>query len=196
VVLGYSRMLWCRFGPRQDMRTLMTGLEDAFLAFGGVPHELLFDQMKAVITRDLRLQGGALVHNLEFLRFAHHWGFTPRACRPYRAQTKGKVERPVRYVRENLVYGRTFLNDGDLAQQCTDWLTRVANVRVHGTTHEAPCVRFDRDERSQLQPLPAHRYTSLVLDAPAIPAPRRARPVVTVEKRPLSAYAQLAGGRA
>ena len=81
------------------MRTLLDGLEDAFLAFGGVPQELLFDQMKAVITRDLRLHGGALVHNLEFLRFAHHWGFTPRACRPYRAQTKGKVERPVRYVR-------------------------------------------------------------------------------------------------
>ena len=50
--------------------------------------------MKAVITRDLRLEGGALVRNAEFLRFAHHWGFTPRACRPYRAQTKGKVERP------------------------------------------------------------------------------------------------------
>jgi transposase len=196
VVLGYSRVLWCRFGPRQDMRTLLTGLEDAFLAFGGVPQELLFDQMKAVITRDLRLQGGALVHNLEFLRFAHHWGFTPRACRPYRAQTKGKVERPVRYVRENLVYGRTFLNDGDLAQQCTDWLRRVANVRVHGTTQERPCDRLDRDERAQLQPLPARRYTSLVLDAPAIAAPRLARPVVTVEKRSLRAYAQLAGGAA
>lgn len=196
VVLGYSRLLWCRFGPRQDMRTLLTGLEEAFLAFGGVPQELLFDQMKAVITRDLRLQGGALVRNLEFLRFAHHWGFTPRACRPYRAQTKGKVERPVRYVRENLVYGRTFLNDGDLAQQCTDWLTRVANARVHGTTHEPPGARFDRDERAQLQSLPARRYTSLVLEAPAIATPRRARPVVTVEKRSLQAYAQLAGGAA
>ena len=194
VVLGYSRLLWCRFSPRQDMRTLLTGLEDAFLAFGGVPQELLFDQMKAVITRDLRLQGGALVHNLEFLRFAHHWGFTPRACRPYRAQTKGKVERPVRYVRENLVYGRTFLNDGDLAQQCADWLGRVANVRVHGTTHEPPGARFDRDERAQLQPLPARRYTSLVLDAPAMAAPRRPRPLIPVEKRSLTAYARLAGG--
>jgi transposase len=198
VVLGYSRVLWCRFSPRQDMRTLLTGLEDAFLAFGGVPQELLFDQMKAVITRDLRLQGGALVHNLEFLRFAHHWGFTPRACRPYRAQTKGKVERPVRYVRENLVYGRTFLNDADLAQQCTDWLARVANVRVHGTTQERPCERFDREERAQLQPLPARRYTSLVLEAPAVAAPPtcRPRPVVAVEKRPLTAYARLAGGAA
>jgi transposase len=117
MVLGYSRLLWCRFYRRQDMRTLVDGLEEAFRSFGGVPQELLFDQMKSVITRDLRLQGGALVRNLEFLRFAHHWSFTPRACRPYRAQTKGKVERPVRYLRDNFVYGRTFLNDADLDQR-------------------------------------------------------------------------------
>ena len=135
VVLGYSRLLWCRFGLRQDMRTLLTGLEDAFLAFGGVPRELLFDQMKAVITRDLRLHGGTLVHNLEFLRFAHHWGFTPRACRPYRAQTKGKVERPVRYVRENLVYGRTFLNDADLAQAHQRLGFQAGHVRVGPGQH-------------------------------------------------------------
>ncbi|AMY10696.1 Transposase [Luteitalea pratensis] len=198
VVLGYSRLLWCRFCLRQDMRTLTTGLEDAFLAFGGVPQALLFDQMKAVITRDLRLQGGALIRNLEFLRFAHHWGFTPRACRPYRAQTKGKVERPVRYVRDNFVYGRTFLNDADLAQQCADWLERVANVRRHGTTLEPPRERFERDERRRLLPLSPHRYTSLVLDAPAVTstAARRVPPVVPVEKRPLATYAQLTGGLA
>jgi transposase len=195
VVLGYSRLLWCRFYPRQDMRTLVSGLEEAFAYFGGVPQELLFDQMKAVITRDLRLLGGALIHNLEFLRFAAHWGFTPRACRPYRAQTKGKVERPVRYVRGNLVYGRTFLHDAELDQQREHWLDRVANVRVHGTTGEAPRVRFDRDERVTLQPLAARGYTSLVLDTPPAPRARQApRPVVLVEKRALTAYAQLTGG--
>ena len=196
VVLGYSRLLWCRFYPRQDMRTLVSGLEEAFAYFGGVPQELLFDQMKAVITRDLRLLGGALVHNLEFLRFAHHWSFKPRACRPYRAQTKGKVERPVRYLRGNLVYGRTFLHDADLDQQRESWLERVANARVHGTTGEVPRVRFERDERVQLQPLAARGYTSLVLDAPTpTPRPRRpSPPVVLVEKRALTVYAQLAGG--
>jgi transposase len=195
VVLGYSRLLWCRFYPCQDMRTLVSGLEDAFRFFGGVPQELLFDQMKAVITRDLRLEGGALMHNLEFLRFAAHWGFTPRACRPYRAQTKGKVERPVRYVRGNFVYGRTFLHDGDLDEQREHWLARVANVRVHGTTGEPPQVRFDRDERAQLQPLALRRYTSLVLEEARRAPPRRApRPVVEVEKRALAVYAQLAGG--
>jgi transposase len=114
VVLGYSRLLWCRFFTLQDMTTLFDGLEDAFRYFGGVPQELLFDRMKTGIPRDLRLEGGALIRNLEFLRFAHHWGFTPRACRPYRAQTKGKVERPVRYLRGSFVYGRTFLHDADL----------------------------------------------------------------------------------
>ncbi len=198
VVLGYSRLLWCRFYARQDMGTLVSGLEDAFAYFGGVPQELLFDQMKAVITRDLRLEGGALIHNLEFLRFAAHWSFRPRACRPYRAQTKGKVERPVRYVRGNFVYGRTFLHDADLDQQRQQWLDRVANVRVHGTTHESPRGRFDRDERLLLQPLASRRYPSLVLDAaPAAAQSGRApRPLVEVEKRALTAYAQLAGGGA
>lgn len=195
VVLGYSRLLWCRFYPRQDMPTLVRGLEDAFLTFEGVPQELLFDQMKAVITRDLRLEGGALVHNLEFLRFAQHWHFTPRACRPYRAQTKGKVERPIRYLRGNFVYGRTFLNDADLEQQLVHWLGRVANVRVHGTTHERPRARFDRDERYLLQPLAPRRYTSLELDTRGAAAPRRlSRPLVDVERRALATYAQLAGG--
>ena len=198
VVLGYSRVLWCRFYPRQDMRTLIDALEEAFRVFGGVPQELLFDQMKAVITRDLRLQGGALVRNLEFLRFAHHWSFTPRACRPYRAQTKGKVERPVRYLRDNFVYGRTFLNDADLDQQRRQWLDRVANVRVHGTTRERPAERFDRDERVLLQPLAPRPYTSLVLPT-ALRATRPAPtlgPVVAVEKRPLAVYGRLTGGLA
>ena len=195
VVLGYSRLLWCRFYARQDMAALMDGLEDAFLAFGGVPQELLFDQMKAVITRDLRLEGGALVRNAEFLRFAHHWGFTPRACRPYRAQTKGKVERPVRYLRGNFVYGRTFLHDADLDQQRQVWLDRVANERLHGTTRERPRDRFDREERFLLQPLAARRYTSLVVErASRTPVRRAPRPMVVVEKRSLTTYAQLAGG--
>jgi transposase len=194
VVLGYSRLLWCRFYPRQDMTTLVDGLEDAFGYFGGVPHELLFDQMKTVITRDLRLEGGALVRNLEFLRFAHHWGFTPRACRPYRAQTKGKVERPVRYLRGNFVYGRTFLHDADLDQQRALWLDRVANARCHATTGERPRDRFDRDERFLLQPVARERYQSLLLDRRSPSAPPRLRPVVAVQKRSLTVYARLAGG--
>jgi transposase len=196
VVLSYSRLLWLRFGLRQDLRTLLTGLEAAFASFGGVPRELLFDQMRAVITRDGRLEGGRLVTNAEFLRFAHHWSFRPRACRPYRAQTKGKVERPIRYLRQSFLYGRSFAGDADLQAQAEHWLATVANVRRHATTLERPVERFERDERATLQPLATRPYCSLVLLPPV--APRRpaplAVPAVAVEHRPLRVYAQLTGG--
>ena len=83
VVLGYSRLLWLQFFPRQTMAVLMRGLEEAFATFGGVPAELLFDQMKAVIIEDHREFGGKLLENAEFVRFAAHWDFRIRACRPY-----------------------------------------------------------------------------------------------------------------
>lgn len=197
VVLGYSRLLWLRFYPKKDMRCLFAGLEEAFRFFGGVPKELLFDQMKSVITRDTRLDGGDLVHNLEFLRFTRHWGFTARACRPYRARTKGKVERPIRYVRSNFFYGREFLGDADLNEQVGRWLERTANERTHATTKEKPQLRFERDERRLLRPLASRPYRSLVLpergrsgdtQSYAPPPPR-----VAVERRPLRAYADLAG---
>ena len=83
------------------MEVLCRGLEGALERFGGVPEELLFDKMRSVVVSDDRLVGGGLALNAEFLRFAGHWGFRPRACRPYRARTKGKVGRPVRYVRRH-----------------------------------------------------------------------------------------------
>ena len=197
VVLGYSRLLWLWFFPRKDMRCLLTGLEAAFAFFGGVPRELLFDQMRSVIHRDERLDGKRLVHNPEFLRFAAHWGFTHRACRPYRAQTKGKVERPVGYLRSNFFYGRTFVGDEDLNEQARRWLDRTANVRIHGTTREMPRERFERDERAVLQPLASRPYRSLVLLPPESPGPGRVQgvPAVAVERRPLSVYSEIAGGR-
>jgi transposase len=189
VVLGYSRLLWLRFYPRQTMQALFAGLESAFHAFGGVPQELLFDQMRAVVIGDDRLSKGALVLNAEFLRFAAHWDFRPRACRPYRAKTKGKVERPIRYVRESFFYGRTFLNDADLNAQAERWLERTANQRRHRTINEEPQLRFERDERHFLKRLaqaPYPRLHGVSLD------PAAAKPAykVEVQRRPLSVYAE------
>ena len=112
-MLGYSRLLWLGFYRWQDIPTLLGGLEAAFGFFGGLPRELLFDQMKSVIVRYLRGEGGRIAENAEFLRFAAHWGFRPRACRPYRAKTKGKVECPIGYVRKSFTYGRSFVGDAD-----------------------------------------------------------------------------------
>jgi len=197
VVLSYSRQLWVRFYRRQDMRTLFAGLEDAFRFFGGVPHELLFDQMRSVIVEDRRTDGGGLVENMEFLRFAHHWGFRPRACRPYRAKTKGKVERPIRYVRQSFFYGREFVSDDDLNARAQQWLATIANVRLHRTTKERPIDRLKQVERAHLRPLAPRPYQSLVLP-PAQEARRPSRrtgvPSVRVERRPLRVYARIAGG--
>ena len=193
VVLGYSRVLWLQFYPRQTMAVLMRGLEEAFSAMGGVPAELLFDQLKAVIIEDHREIGGKLLENMEFVRFAAHWGFRIRACRPYRAKTKGKVERPVSYVRQNFFYGREFLNDADLNQQVLSWVRRKANLRLHRTTGEVPQVRFERDERGMLKALAAHPYRS-VMQIPSPPSPQRRLPgSPSVERRALSVYGRIAG---
>lgn len=194
VVLGYSRLLWLKFYPQQTMAVVMAALEEAFAYFGGVPRELLFDQMKAVIVEDHRPDDGKLLENAEFLRFAHHWHFRIRACRPYRAQTKGKVERPVRYVRSNFIYGREFVGDADLDAQRRWWLDAVANPRVHQTLHAVPRERFEADERAVLQPLAERPYRPLVL-----PEARRGRrtvvrpltPEVAVERRGLQQYQAL-----
>ena len=176
------------------MSVLTRGLEQAFTVFGGVPTELLFDQMKAVIVDDQRAVGGKLLENLEFLRFAAHWGFRVRACRPYRAKTKGKVERPISYVRQSFFYGREFLNDADLNAQALSWATQTANVRMHRTTGECPVVRFERDERVRLKPLALQPYRSMI-PAP-IPTPQpRLRTLPSVERRPLAVYNQLIGVR-
>ena len=192
VVLGYSRLLWVRFFPRKTMAHLFEGLDEAFGFFGGVPSELLFDQMKAVVLSDERNEGGRITENAEFLRFAHHWGFRVRACRPYRAKTKGKVERPVSYVRKSFFYGREFTSDSDLNAQARSWLERVANPRIHGTLKERPIDRFER-ERDELKPLAHRPYRSYVLPAkPKKPSrPRSALPQVEVERRSLEAYAQV-----
>lgn len=190
VVLGYSRVLYVEFVARQTALTVMLGLERAFAAFGGVPHEILFDQMKSVILDDQRPHGGRLLENPEFLRFAAHWGFRIRACRPFRAKTKGKVERPVGYLRGNFLYGRTFLGDADLADQCARWLGR-ANQRVHGTTRVVPLSRL-AEEQAALLPLAARPYRSLVLLPPPPPAPPPGRPApVAVERRALASYSAL-----
>jgi transposase len=190
VVLGYSRLLWVRFYPRQNMQALFAGLESAFGAFGGVPQELLFDQMRSVVIGDDRLSRGALVLNGEFLRFAAHWGFRPRACRPYRAKTKGKVERPIRYLRESFFYGRTFLNDADLNTQTERWLATTANRRRHRTVGEEPQLRFERDERFALKSLAPSPYPRLHCVAPT-PASRKTLYPIEVQRRPLSVYAEV-----
>jgi transposase len=159
VVLSWSRVLWVRFGCQQDELTVLGGLHQAFVAFGGVPRTVLFDRMKTAVVG--ATADGSAVFNAELARFARHCGFTPRACQPYRAKTKGRVERSVAYLRDSFFYGRTFRDLADLNAQCATWLGETANARLHGTTRTAPATRLP-DEQAHLRPVPAEPYVPLV----------------------------------
>jgi transposase len=101
--LGYSRMMMAGCAVDQKLGTLLRMHEEAFRQLGGVPKEILYDRMRTVWQEtDER---GEIVWNPVFLDFARYWDFTPRLCRPYRAQTKGKVESGVKYVRRNFLCG-------------------------------------------------------------------------------------------
>ena len=159
MVLSWSRALWVRFVMHQDQLTLLGGLHQGFVSFSGVPRTVLFDRMRTAVAGS----GTEIpaVFNAEMLRFASHYGFSPRACRPYRAKTKGRVERAVSYLRRSFFYGRSFRDLDDLNAQCACWLAETANLRVHGTTGDVPSERLDR-EKGHLLPLPEHPYIPML----------------------------------
>jgi transposase len=159
LVLGHSRHLVARFVLHQDLQTLLRCHMAAFEAIGGVPIEILYDRMKTAVTGENH--EGHIVYNRSLVALAKHFGFLPRACRPYRAKTKGKVERPFSYIRQDFFLGRSFRNLDDLNEQLQDWLGIVANVRLHGTTQRIVSEAFAA-EKPELQPLPAVPFDTLL----------------------------------
>lgn len=152
--LGYSRRfhVWC--AASMDAEHTYEGLIRSFEYFGGAPQEVLVDNQKATV---LLHQGDKLRFNERFVDLAEHYGFTPRACQPYRARTKGKDERMVGYVKHHFfVRYRSFDNWPHLNQVVEQWLNEEADPRVHGTVHEVVAQRFLR-EQPTLQPLPKHK---------------------------------------
>jgi transposase len=159
LVLGYSRHIFARFVMHQDLQTLLRCHMQAFAAIGGVPIEILYDRMKTAVTGEDH--DGHIIYNGSLLTLARHYGFQPRACRPYRAKTKGKVERPFSYIRQDFFLARTFRNLEDLNAQLDDWLATVANVRMHGTTQRVVSEAFAA-EKLDLQALPATPFDALL----------------------------------
>ena len=150
--LGHSRRLHVRAFRHEQQASWFSGLESAFTTFGGVPQEVLMDNPRALVVRHDAVSRTVLFND-KLLAFAKHWGFTPRACAPYRARTKGKTENGVGYVKKNAIAGHAFASWEAFEAHLTKWEREVANVRVHGTTGEAPIARFERDEAHRLKPL-------------------------------------------
>jgi transposase len=188
--LGYSRASYVTFGAREDATALCDGLREAFDYFGGVPEHVLFDNTKAVVIERDAYGAGRHRWNDEMNEFAETCGFRPRLCRPYRAKTKGKVERFNSYLKGSFVVplassleASGLWLDVDVANRhVRRWLDEVANVRIHGTTGVAPMTLLP-DERAVMLPAPA-------LKVPAMISQRVAMPVESLQ-HPLSVYDEL-----
>jgi len=148
MTLGYSRRAYVEGYENDSMASLLAAHEHAFAHFGGRCAELLYDRMRTVV---LGSEAGKPVWNTTFEAFARHWSFEARLCRPYRAQTKGKVESGVKYVKRNFVPGRVFRDLEDFNEQLRLWSQTVADLRIHGTTHQRPIDRY-ADEAHALVP--------------------------------------------
>jgi transposase len=159
LVLGHSRYIFARFVLHQDLQTLLRCHMLAFAAIGGVPLEIVYDRMKTAVTGED--DEGHIIYNRALLALAQHYRFQPKACRPYRAKTKGKVERPFSYIRQDFFLARSFRNLDDLNAQLREWLDTVANVRLHGTTQRIVAEDFAA-EQPELQPLPAAPFDALL----------------------------------
>lgn len=198
--LGYSRYTFGTFVENEQFDTLRSCHELAFDAFGGVPQEVLYDNMRTVVqARNAYGQGQHRFH--PGLRdFAHHYGFLPRLCQPYRAKTKGKVERFIGYLRRSFfvpVVSRyqqlgESLDRQQLNVELARWLEHTANRREHGTTELVPMDQL-QIERGALQALPP-RYVDGRLRQRSTPhVPRYTDWPVAPLQHPLSTYAALLG---
>jgi transposase len=193
--LGYSRASYVQFTIGEDSQTLCACLREALMFFGGVPEHVLFDNPKTVVIERDFYGDGKHRYNRELLSLADEFGFRPRLCRPYRAKTKGKVERFNGYLKGSfLVPLAATLKQSGLGfdhiaanAHIGPWLQSVANARVHATTREIPNERLQL-ERRHFQPLPV----SVAIDSP-IRVSRAAKVPTPFEslQHPLSVYESL-----
>jgi transposase len=143
LTLGYSRRSFHEPCLGETLSQFLDAHERAFDYFGGHTREHLYDRPRTVCQPG---GDGRVIWNATFKQFADYWGFEPHLCRAYRAQTKGKVESGVKYFKGNFLPGRTFVDEQDLREQLGAWQTDIADVRIHGTTHERPADRFAREQ--------------------------------------------------
>jgi len=146
MVLGFSRRVFAKAYLSEGLDPLLDGHASAFAHFGGRTESILYDNPRTIVN-DKDEASAHVVWNATFKDRMDFYGIRPRLCRFYRAQTKGKVESGVKYVKRNALAGRRFRDLDDLNAYLLDWCVSVADQRVHGTTHERPAERFARAEK-------------------------------------------------
>jgi transposase len=144
MILGYSRRIFARAYRSEGLGVLLDAHAGAFAHFGGRTETILYDNPRTVVLRKDEASG-EVTWNATFKDRMDFYGVTIRLCRYYRAQTKGKVESGVKYVKRNALCGKRFRDLEELNAYLLDWCVNVADQRIHGTTHERPTERFRRE---------------------------------------------------
>ena len=151
--LGWSRYSYVEFVTNERFDTLKACHDNAFAYFQGVPKDVLYDNMKTVVLQRNAYGQGQHRFHPGLWDLAKQTGFNPRLCRPYRAKTKGKVERFIRYLRHSffvplasqLKQAGLVLDVETANIEVLKWLRDVANVRQHQTTQEQPYLRWQQE---------------------------------------------------
>ena len=151
MVLGYSRIKYVKLTTDREQKTLFKCMISAFSYFQGIPQEILFDNMKTVVDRS-KSTFSSVEFNKTFKHFTNDAGFKPIACRPYRPQTKGKVESLARLTNRLAVYNGEFEDYDDLDRIVQDFMKEVNN-EVSQAINETPLSRLNK-ELEYLKPLP------------------------------------------
>jgi transposase len=151
MVLGYSRIKYVQLTTDREQKTLFKCMISAFKYFGGIPQEILFDNMKTVVDRS-KSTFSSIEFNKIFKYFADDAGFKPIACRPYRPQTKGKVESLARLTNRLSVYNGEFENYDDLEIIVQNFMEEINN-EVSQAISDTPLSRLNK-ELEYLKPLP------------------------------------------
>lgn len=183
MVLGYSRRLFAKAYRSEGLGPLLDGHAEAFAHFGGRTATILYDNPRTIVS-DKDESTGRVVWNATFKDRMDFYRVEIRLCRYYRAQTKGKVESGVKYVKRNALAGRRFRDLEELNAWLLEWCLTVADERLHGTTHEKPIERFQRESLiavDQRSPSPRERVESRVVprdayvavEANRYPVPRK-----------------------
>jgi len=158
MVLSYSRLLYLEFRLSQCLEDFIQCHINAFRFFGGIPKKLLYDNLKTVVLSRL---GTSIQFNQQFAAFAGSYLFEPVCCNPGRGNEKGIVESGIKYIRSNFLMGRT-ISWPLINADALHWRDEIANVRLHASTHERPCDRFEK-EKPLLLPLPEHEYDASII---------------------------------
>src|SRR5574344_1634006 len=151
VVLGYSRYKFIKLTTDRTQPTVLKGLLECFQYFGGVPKEILFDNMRTIVDRS-RTQFGKPIYNERLYEFSKDSGFIPKSCLAYKPQTKGKVESLANLMNRLKVYNNEFETLDDL-NQIVKQVNEDINNEISQATAKSPSELF-KSEQKYLNPLP------------------------------------------